>query len=291
MILHIIQAIIGAFAAIQGVILGKQFIQSGERKTTSGKDKALFWGVGVVINFFDYLGIGSLAPTMAIYRLTKTVKDELIPGTLVTGCVVPVAIEALVSLAIIDVESITLFTMYGAGLLGAFIGGKIATKLSTNTIRKFMGVALLIASALMLMSKFGLMPLGGEAIGLHGIKLAIGAIGAFILASLLTVGIGNYAPTMCLVYLLGMNPAVSFPIMMGLGCLGVAGGSFPYFESGRYHKYASIAFALGGIPGVIVAAYIVKSMPLGILQWLVICVCIYTAISLLKQAFSSSDTE
>lgn len=287
MILRIIQMIILGFAAVQGTILSKQFFQSGERKIIAGKDKAIFWITGVVLNFFDYLGIGSLAPTMATYRLTKTVKDELIPGTLVTGCVVPVGVEALVSLAIIEVEATTLFVMYGAGVLGAFIGGKIASKLKVNTIRKFMGVALLIASLLMLMSKFGLMPLGGEALGLHGVKLVIAAVGAFILASLLTVGIGNYAPTMCLVYMLGMSPAVSFPIMMGLGCLGVAGGSFPYFESGRYNKYAAFAFCFGGIPGVIIAAYFVKSMPLGALQWLVIIVCIYTGISMLKQAFSN----
>ena len=136
----------------------------------------------------------------------------------------------------------------------------------------------------MLMSKFNLMPLGGDAIGLHGIKLAIACICSFILGALLTVGIGNYAPTMCLVYMLGMSPRVSFPIMMGLGFLGVVSGSFPYFQSGRYHKHAAFAFALAGIPGVLLAAFVVKSMPLGILQWLVIVVVIYTSINLFIEA-------
>ena len=174
----------------------------------------------------------------------------------------------------------TLFGMYITGILGALIGGKVAGKLPVRILRFTMGTGLIIAAVLMLLSKFQLMPIGGEALGLHGIKLVIACICSFILGSLLTVGIGNYAPTMCLVYLLGMSPRVSFPIMMGLGFLGVASGSFPYFQSGRYHKYAAFAFALAGIPGVFLAAFVVKSMPLGILQWLVIVIAFYTSIVL-----------
>ncbi|MGM9661958.1 MAG: TSUP family transporter [Oscillospiraceae bacterium] len=290
MVLRIIQAVILAFGAVQGFLLSKQYVQHREKDVT-GKQYAVFWGVGFIANFFDYLGIGSLAPTLAVYKLTKTVDDILIPGTLVTGCVVPVAVEALVALSIIEVETLTLFAMYGAGILGAFLGGKVATRLPIKVLRVTMGCGLLIAAALMLMSKFGLMPLGGDALGLHGIKLVIGCVGAFILAALLTVGIGNYAPTMVMVYMLGMNPSVAFPIMMGLGTLGVAGGSFPYFETGRFNKQAAFAFAVAGIPGVLLAAFVVKSMPLSALQWLVIIVAVYTGISMLCQAFSKTKEE
>ncbi len=290
MVLRIIQIVIGLFAATQATLLSRAFIK--EREMVSTGTNILYWGMGVIINFFDYLGIGSLAPTLSIYRLTKTVEDDEIPGTLVTGCALPVAIEALCSLAIIEVELKTLFVMYGAGILGAFIGGKYAQSFSTKVLQKFMGFALIIASVLMLCSKFSLLPIGGDARGLSGGKLIIAAVGAFILAALLTVGIGNYAPTMCLVYMLGMNPAVSFPIMMGLGFLAVASGSFPYFKSGRFNKRAAFAFAFGGIFGVLAAVYIVKSMPLGALQWLVICVCIYTSITLLRDGFKKeTDTD
>ncbi len=283
MILHFIQIFIGAFAVLQGFILSKDFVKNREKNLTA-KQYGIYWGSGLIINFFDYLGIGSLAPTMSLYKLTGTVDDELIPGTLVTGCAVPVAVEALVSLSIIEVELPTLFGMYGAGILGAFIGGNIAGKLSPKVLRFIMGIALAIAAVFMLMSKFGIVPMGGEALGLHGVKLVIACAGSFILGSLLTVGIGNYAPTMCLVYILGMSPAVSFPIMMGLGFLGVGSGSFPYFKSGRYHKHASFAFAAAGIVGVLLAAFVVKSMPLSLLQWLVIAVAVYTSITMFRSA-------
>lgn len=283
MILRFVQIFIGVVAAIQGFFLTKFFVTDREKNLT-GKDYGIFWISGFVINMFDYLGIGSMAPTTALYKLTKAVPDELIPGTLVTGCVIPVGVEALVSLSIIEVELPTLFGMYGASILGAFIGGGVASKLPTKILRIAMGCGLAISAILMLMSKFGMIPVGGESIGLHGIKLVIGCIGAFILGSLLTVGIGNYAPCMCLIYLLGMNPVVSFPIMMGVGSLSVGSGSFPYFKSGKYHKYAAFAFALAGIPGVLIAAFIIKSMSLELLQWLVIVVAIYTSITMFISA-------
>lgn len=288
MILRFIQIFIAAFAAFQGFFLTRGFVKSKE-KNLSSKQYGVFWGAGLVFNFFDYLGIGSLAPTMSLYKLSKTIDDKLIPGTLVVGCTVPVAVEALVSLSIIEVELLTLFGMYGAGILGAVIGGRVAGRLPVRTLRYFMGTGLAIAALLMLLSKFQLMPLGGDAIGLHGAKLVIACICSFILGALLTVGIGNYAPTMCLVYMLGMSPTVSFPIMMGLGFLGVASGSFPYFKSERYHKYAAFSFALAGIPGILLAAFVVKSMPLGILQWLVIIVAIYTSINLFIEAAKKQE--
>lgn len=189
----------------------------------------------------------------------------------------------------VEVEILTLVGMYGCGIIGALIGGKVATKLPVKALRITMGVGLLSAGALMMMSKFGLMPLGGNAIGLHGIKLVIACIGSFILAALLTVGIGNYAPTMVMVYMLGMNPAVAFPIMMGLGALGVCNGSFPYFASNRYHHHAAFAFTAAGVVGVLIAVYLVTSLPLSVLQWLVILVAFYTGITMLKQAFAREN--
>ncbi len=290
MILRLIQIIIALFGATQAAFLGRAFMK--DRQPVSTGTNVLYWGMSVILNFFDYLGIGAMAPSLAIYRLTKTVDDDELPGTLVVGCALPVATEALCSIGTIEVELKTMSIMYGAGFLGALIGGKYAQSLSTKALQKFMGVALMMATLLMLCSKFNLLPIGGDARGLSGGKLIIAGIGAFILAAILTVGIGTYAPTMCLVYMLGMNPAVSFPIMMGLGFLGVATGSFPYFKSGRFNKRAAFAFAFGGVTSVLAAAYIVKSMPLGALQWLVICVCSYTSITLLRDGFKKdADTD
>lgn len=283
MVLTLIKAFFGVFAAVQGTFLTRGFIKHREPGLTA-KHIGVFWGSGFVLNFLDYLGIGSYAPTMALYKLTKTVDDDILPGTLVVGCVVPVAFEALFSLSIIEVELVTLFAMYISGAIGSLIGGRVASKLPVHILRPFMGGGLFIVATLLVLSKLGLYPLGGEEIGLHGIKLVIGCIGCFIFAALVDVGIGNYAPTMCMVYLLGMDPRVAFPIMMGVGFLSVCSGSIPYMKSERYHHHAGFAFALAGIPGVLVAAFIIKSMPLSALQWLVIVVCYYTSTMMFRDA-------
>lgn len=285
MILTIIRTVFAAYGVALSFLMGRDFLRNREKDMT-GLQYGVFYGVGFVANFFDVLGIGSLAPTLATYKLTKTVKDDLIPGTLVIGCAIPVLLEAFLFISAVEVETITLLVFYATGIAGAVIGGTVAGKLPVKVLRITMGCGLLVAATLMFLSKMGLYPLGGDLIGLTGGKLIIAAVASFILGALLTVGIGNYAPTMCLVYLLGMSPAVAFPIMMGLGFLGVANGSFPYYRSGRFHHHATFAFTAAGILGVLVAFYIVKSLPLGALQWLVIAVAVYTGISMLIQAFS-----
>ena len=41
--------------------------------------------LGAVTNFFDTLGIGSFAPTMAWFKFRKLVPDRLIPPTMLVG--------------------------------------------------------------------------------------------------------------------------------------------------------------------------------------------------------------
>ena len=41
--------------------------------------------LGAITNFFDTLGIGSFAPTMAWFKFRKLVPDRLIPPTMLVG--------------------------------------------------------------------------------------------------------------------------------------------------------------------------------------------------------------
>ena len=144
-----------------------------------------------------------------------------------------------------------------------------------------MGVALLVTGILMTLGSLSLMPGGGDAIGLTGGKLIMGIVGNFILGALMTAGIGLYAPCMALVYFLGMSPAVAFPIMMGSCATLMPVCSVKFIKEGAYPRKASLLLGLFGAIGVFIAAYIVKSLPLNILKWLVIVVIFYTSISML----------
>jgi len=147
-----------------------------------------------------------------------------------------------------------------------------------------MGSALLGAAAVMLTTQLGLVPLGGDALALSGGKLAIAVGVNFVLGALMTLGIGLYAPCMILVSLLGMDPKAAFPIMMGSCAFLMPVGSMRFIREGRYSLTAGVGLALGGIPAVLLAAFVVRSLPLSAVRWLVIVVVVYTAAALLRAA-------
>ena len=241
--------------------------------------------VGFITNFFDTLGIGSFAPTVAFNKFLKMgVRDKDLPGLLNVGDTLPVMCEAVIFTTVIDVEPITLVTMLAASADGSWLGAGIISKLDEIKIQKIMGVALFVTGILMVLGALNLIQGGGEAIGLTGGKLVLGIVGNFILGALMTAGIGLYAPCMALVYFLGLSPAVAFPIMMGSCATLMPVCSVKFIKEGAYPRKASLLLGLFGAIGVFFAAYIVKSLPLDILRWLVIVVIFYTSISMLVSA-------
>lgn len=107
----------------------------------------------------------------------------------------------------------------------------------------------------------------------------------------MTLGIGLYAPCMALVFALGMSPKVAFPIMMGSCAFLMPVASAKFVKEGAYDRKASMAITLFGAVGVLIAAYIVKSLPLKILTWLVIVVILYTSVMMFRSATKKTDAE
>jgi uncharacterized membrane protein YfcA len=240
--------------------------------------------VGFITNFFDTLGIGSFAPTTAYFKLRARMPDEQIPGTLNTGQALPTMTQALIFIATVSVDLTTLISMIAAAVLGAWLGVGLVARLSRRAIQVGMGGSLMCAAILFLASNLHWMPGGGEALGLHGTRLIIAVSVNFLLGALMMLGVGLYAPCLILVSLLGMSPLAAFPIMMGSCGLLMPVGGARFVRSGRYNLGAALGLALGGIPGVLVAAYIVKSLPVVWLRWLVLAVVVYAALQMLRSA-------
>jgi uncharacterized membrane protein YfcA len=113
----------------------------------------------------------------------------------------------------------------------------------------------------------------------------------FVLGALMTLGIGAYAPIMIMVSLLGMNPAAAFPIMMGACAFLMPAASAQFIRKQRYDLRASIGLAIGGIPGVLLAAYVFTSLPVLWVRWLVVAVVIYASITLLRASATARTEE
>ncbi|MEO7967068.1 MAG: sulfite exporter TauE/SafE family protein [Gemmatimonadaceae bacterium] len=242
---------------------------------------------GFITNFFDTLGIGSFATTTTIVRHWKLFSDELLPGTLNTGHTLATIAQAFIYTRIVPVEASTLILMIVAAVLGAWLGAGVVAKWPRRAIQIGMGTALMIFAFIQLLTLLHLLPSGGDLLGIHGARLAIGLTANFMLGALMTVGIGLYAPCMILVSLLGMSPTAAFPIMMG-SCaflMPVAGARF--VQAGKYDARAVLGFIAGGIPAVLIAAFIVKSLPLDYVKWLVVIVVVYTAANMLRAALGA----
>jgi uncharacterized membrane protein YfcA len=238
--------------------------------------------VGCITNFFDTLGIGCFAPTTAIYKLRARMPDELIPGTLNTGHALPAMTQALIFIATVSVDMTTLVGMILAAVLGAWLGVGFVSRLSRRAIQLGMGAALLCASMLFLAKNLEWMPGGGEALGLTGSLLVVAVSINALLGALMMLGVGLYAPCLILVSLLGMSPLAAFPIMMGSCALLMPVGGARFVRTGRYHLGAALGLAVGGIPGVLAAAFIIKTLPIFWLRWLVLVVVLYAAFQMLR---------
>jgi uncharacterized membrane protein YfcA len=131
------------------------------------------------------------------------------------------------------------------------------------------------------------MPPGGTATSLAPLAFAIVVAASFAFGILVNLGVGNFAPTLVLVSLLGMDPRAAFPIMMGSGALLVLVASLRIIRTRPLNLPLVIGMSLGGIPAVLVAAFIVKSLPITQLRWGVVAVVTYAAAVMLHAALTN----
>jgi len=240
--------------------------------------------VGFVMCFLDTLGIGNFATTTSAFKFRSTVPDEKIPDTLNVGYALPTIAQAFIYISIVEVDVWTLVLLIIASVGGAWLGAGVVARWSRHNVQIGMGLALLAAAALMLLSQLKLVPGGGAALELRGPLLAMGLIGNFALGALMTLGIGLYAPCLILVSLLGMNPKAAFPIMMGSCAFLMPIGGIRFIRAGSYSLNTTVVMTLSGIPAVLIAAYIVRELPLTYVRWLVVIVVVYAAAMMLRSA-------
>jgi uncharacterized membrane protein YfcA len=278
---------------VGGLLLAAMFVLTWRRiERTRGADASRSparptpegMALGFVANFFDTLGIGSFASTTAWVKFRHLIGDELIPGTLNVGHALPTITQAIIFTTAIAVAPLTLVSMVAAAVAGGYLGAGLVAKLPRRSIQLGMGVALLVAAALFVMKIVGWLPAGGNALGLSGGVLVFAVVVNFCLGALMQLGIGLYAPCLMLVSLLGMNPIAAFPIMMASCACLMPVGSLKFIRERKYDRRLGVGLAIGGIPGVFLAAFVVKSLPLQWLYWLVVVVVLYAAILMLQSA-------
>jgi len=245
--------------------------------------------IGYVTNFLDTLGIGSYAQITALFKLRGRPQDELIPGTLNVGSTVPAFLGALLFFGAVAVEPVLLASMVISSGIGAWVGAGLVSRMPRRGIQVFMGVALLIAAGFFAMTALGALPPSGTAMGLSGWRFAVAVFANFVFGALMCIGIGNYAPSMVLLGLLGMHPIAAYPIMIGSDGVLIPVATLGFVRSGRFSHGCALGLTLGGLLGTLCAFPLVTLIAehLTLLRWLVIVVIMYAAVSMLRSARAS----
>lgn len=244
--------------------------------------------LGALTNFFDTLGIGSFAPTTAWLKLRRLIPDGYLPATLNSGHALPTIAQALIFINLIKVDPILLAACIAAAVAGATLGAPLVMRLPVRAVQGVVGVALLIAALLYALANLGWLPAGGDALALAPASFAIAVGVHFALGALMAFGIGLYAPSLILLSLLGLNPVAAFPIMMGACAFLMPVSGVRFVRSPRIDLRVVLGLAIGGVPAVLLAAYVVKSLPLATLRWGVVVVVLYAAVLLLRAALNAA---
>lgn len=280
------------FAAPLIILLTRDYLKRMKNGTLSDNSIPVSAAAGFIGNFCDALGIGSFAVITPILRFSKNIDDRVLPGTLNAGCAVAVAIQGTVWMSDIGIETETLVATLLCSIIGGFIGAFWVTRLDRNKVRIVMGCAFVVVAFIMLSKQLGFFPnVGGEANGFHGAKLAVFAILMGLFAALMNAGIGMYAPAMALCALMGLNLGYAFPLAAGGCCAMMPTAGIRSIVADAIDTRVAMWMFLGSIPGTLIAALIVKSMPLTVLTWLVICVLLYTSFSLIQAARHDKKAE
>jgi uncharacterized membrane protein YfcA len=278
----LLKSVLAVFAGLYGLAFSLDFYKN--KGTLSTAPWSALAGTGFITNFLDTLGIGSFAQQTAIFKFFKLVDDRVIPGTLNVGNTLPTVCQAFIFMTVVEVAPLTLACMAIAAPVGAALGAGVVSHWPRRKVELGLGIALLAVALAILAGLLNWFPKGGEATGLTGWKLILASAVSFGLGAVHTIGVGFYAPCMALVYALGMSPRVAFPIMMTSTAMLISAASLRFIREKAHDRKACVCLAVFGVLGVLLAAYVVISLPLTALKWVVLAVILYTSAIMLRSS-------
>ena len=249
--------------------------------------------IGAVTNFFDTLGIGSFAPTTAWFKVRKLVPDRLIPCILLPAQGLPSMLQGAIFLLLLGVlvDPALLAGCVIAFVIGVLVGAPLVARTRVWLVQLVVAIALIVAAIFYTLGNLALMPAGGTAASLPPLPMIAAIAANFLFGILINFGVGNYAPTLALLSLMGMDPRLCFPIMAAAAGLAVPGAMLRHIAIGEIDLRIVIGVSLGGVPAVLIAAFLVREMPLELLRWLVIVVVLYAAALMLHAALKGRRAE
>jgi uncharacterized membrane protein YfcA len=206
------------------------------------------------------------------------------------GSTIPTFLSTLWFVSTVMIDPVLLACMVASAAAGAWLGAGIVSRMPRRSIQLFMGTALLIAACFFIRANLGMSAPTGAAMDLNGWRFVVAVAVNFALGALMCVGIGNYAPSMVLLALLGMHPIAAYPVMMASDGVLIPVAAMGFLKSGRFAHGPAIGLITGGAIGTICAFPLVDAISshLSMMRWFVTVVIIYAAVSMLRSAHLES---
>lgn len=282
-----INALLLAFIVLFSLLFLFKFYQSLKHNPRSVTPTLHSLSIGCVSNFFDTLGIGSFPTSTSYLRLRRLIDDQLIPSTLNIGHAPAAITEALIFITLVPVSPLLLVSTTLSTAVGSFLGSGIVLRLPKRPLQIVLGVASLIAAVLFILVNLHLMPGGGNAYRLSTVPFLLANVTVMTLGALMAAGVGFFGPCLIVLSLLGLHPLAIFPIMMSAGAVQQLTSGWRYLDQQHYDPQLTTGLALGGVAGVLLAAFLVKSLAVDALRWLVAAVALIVAVDFLLSAFKT----
>jgi uncharacterized membrane protein YfcA len=245
---------------------------------------------GIVAFISDTIGVGSFAVNIALAKSLNTFRDEELPAMNNGAQVIPGTIESLLFMQVIQVDWVTLGTLVLGTCIGGVLGGHVVARLSQQAIRLSMMCCFALIVSLLLSNELHLLPMGGELTALEGYKLWIGFFAMIVCGSLTTVGIGLFAMVQGVLFVLGMSPAIAFPIMTTAGAMQQPLSTLMFLKQDKIPLKKTFILSLAGIIGVFIATPIVSHLSSSWLHRLLIGIMLYNFISIGRAYLQSKSS-
>lgn len=217
--------------------------------------------VGLITNFFDFLGIGSYAPQMMILERDENFNKDsyLIPGTLNVSNYIPTVVQAFIVITILDIELLTLIVLPLCAAAGSFIASRYIKKKNEKQINIILAIALVVTAVILVFNAFDIPPFNNIETTLNGLSskpilLILASISFFLLGMLQSFGLGIYGPGFAILGLMGVSYVYIIPINMLSSTVLSLSNSIEFISKDKYIKPVSLYVLVFGVIGVVLAA-------------------------------------
>ncbi len=238
---------------------------------------------GFAANFFDTFGVGSFSSYFALRNLFGLMPDtKRYNGTLVVQATLPTMLQSILFLQLVKIDSLTLVVSCVAIALGGVVSGYFVKYVSKGTIYNVMLVTFAVTAIILILSKMNMLNVGGDLSQVRDTKLTILGVIMFLAGCLPAFGVGYYSIVLVVIFLLGLSPAVAYPIMTTASAVQMPMTAVPMIKNRQFYSLSALILAIMGCVAVFIAAPIISSIDSSMLKWILLVVLIYNIFMLIK---------